>query len=53
MKIYVVGFGPGGEDQITPRALEALRKSDVIAGYNLYIDLIKDIVKDKKLIQTP
>ena len=53
MKIYVVGFGPGGEDQITPRALEALRKSVVIAGYNLYIDLIKDIVKDKKLIQTP
>ncbi|WP_028828767.1 precorrin-3B C(17)-methyltransferase [Proteocatella sphenisci] len=53
MKIYVVGFGPGGEDQITPRALEALRKSDVIAGYSLYVDLIKDIIKDKKLIQTP
>ena len=53
MKIYVVGFGPGGEDQIPPSALEALRKSAVIAGYNLYIDLIKDIVKDKKLIQTP
>ena len=53
MKIYVVGFGPGGEEQINPRELEALRKSDVIAGYNLYIDLIKDIVKDKKLIQTP
>lgn len=53
MKIYVVGFGPGGADQITPRALDALRESDVVAGYSLYIDLIKDIIKDKKLIQTP
>ncbi len=53
MKIYVVGFGPGGADQITPRALEALRKSDVIAGYDLYIDLIKDMIEGKKLIQTP
>lgn len=53
MKIYVVGFGPGGADQITPRALEALRQSDVIAGYDLYIDLIKDMIEGKKLIQTP
>ncbi|MGB5823300.1 MAG: precorrin-3B C(17)-methyltransferase, partial [Proteocatella sp.] len=53
MKIYVVGFGPGGADQITPRALEALRQSDVIAGYDLYIELIKDMIEGKKLIQTP
>lgn len=53
MKIYVVGFGPGGADQITPRALEALRQSDVIAGYDLYIELIKDMIEGKKLITTP
>ena len=29
--IYVVGLGPGGEDQLTPRALAALERCDVIA----------------------
>lgn len=53
MKIYVVGFGPGGKEQITPRAIEALKASNVIAGYDLYIDLIKDIIEGKKLIKTP
>lgn len=53
MKIYVVGFGPGGKEQITPRAIEALKNSDVIAGYDLYIDLIKEIIEGKRLINTP
>ncbi|MGL5255872.1 MAG: precorrin-3B C(17)-methyltransferase [Proteocatella sp.] len=53
MKIYVVGFGPGGREQITPRAIEALKQSDVIAGYDLYIDLIKEVIEGKELIQTP
>ncbi|WP_462363442.1 SAM-dependent methyltransferase, partial [Pyramidobacter porci] len=38
--IYVVGLGPGGEDQLTPRALAALERCDVIVGYKTYIDLI-------------
>ena len=38
--IYVIGLGPGGEDQLTPRALAALERCDVIVGYKTYIDLI-------------
>ncbi len=38
--IYVVGLGPGGEDQMTPRALEALSRCEVIVGYSTYIGLI-------------
>ena len=38
--IYVIGLGPGGEDQMTPRALNALSRCDVIVGYKTYIDLI-------------
>lgn len=38
--IYIIGLGPGGEDQLTPRALAALEKCDVIIGYKTYIDLI-------------
>ncbi|WP_368293427.1 precorrin-3B C(17)-methyltransferase [Dehalobacter sp. TBBPA1] len=53
MKIYVVGLGPGGPEQMTNRAQEALKASDILVGYTLYIDLIKDQFPDKKLIATP
>ncbi len=52
-KIYVVGLGPGAQDQITPKAKEALKNSDVIAGYTVYVDLIRDEFEDKKFIATP
>lgn len=53
MKIYVVGLGPGGLDQMTPRALDALEACDVIAGYDVYIDLIRDRFKHQKFVSTP
>ena len=53
MKIYVVGLGPGGFDQITPRAMSALEDSDVITGYDVYIDLIRDKFAHKNLLSTP
>ena len=46
--IYVVGLGPGGEDQLTPRALAALERCDVIVGYKTYIDLIAPRFKGRK-----
>lgn len=51
--IYIVGLGPGEHEQMTPKAIEALQKCDVIAGYTVYIDLIKDLVKEKEILQTP
>jgi precorrin-3B C17-methyltransferase len=53
MKVYVVGLGPGGADQITPKALSLLQECDVIAGYTVYIDLIKDLLPNKRLLTTP
>ena len=41
-KVYVVGLGPGGVEQMTTRAKETLAKCDVIAGYHVYINLIKE-----------
>ena len=38
---------------MTPQASEALANSDVICGYGVYIDLIKDAYPDKKLMSTP
>jgi len=48
----VVGIGPGATNEMSQRALDVLKNSDTIVGYKLYIDLIADIVKDKKVIAT-
>ena len=53
MKLYVVGLGPGELSQATGRALQALEECDVIAGYTVYIDLIKERFGHKKLLSTP
>ncbi|MEF9953179.1 MAG: precorrin-3B C(17)-methyltransferase [Clostridium sp.] len=53
MKIYVVGLGPGRFDEITDRAKSALSNSDVIIGYTVYTDLVKEYFKDAKILSTP
>ena len=53
MKIYVVGLGPGGLNQMTQRAMDALEECDVIAGYDVYIDLIRERFQYKKFVSTP
>lgn len=35
---------------MTPKAVEGIRSSDVIVGYNTYIALIKDMIGDKKVV---
>ncbi len=52
MKIYVVGIGPGEFSQMTDRAKQAIQESDVVAGYTVYIDLIKDYFPDKSFLVT-
>lgn len=51
--IYVVGIGPGGPGQMTGDALAALEKSDVIAGYDTYIGLVRDLFPHKEFLSTP
>ncbi len=51
--IYIVGIGPGEASQITPKAIQAIKCSDVIAGYTVYIDLIKDMIEGKEVISSP
>ncbi len=46
----MVGIGPGARDEMSQRALDALKNSDTIVGYKLYITLIADIIKDKQVI---
>lgn len=52
MKTYVVGIGPGDARFMTPAAKAAIEKSDVIAGYTLYVDLVRDLIGDKEVRAT-
>lgn len=51
-KIYIIGTGPGKVEQITPYAQKAIRESEVIIGYNTYLDLIKELIKGKQVFST-
>lgn len=51
-KIYVVGLGPSGLFEMTNRAKEVLNSCDMIVGYTVYIDLIKEDFKDKTFLAT-
>ncbi len=53
MKIYVVGLGPGSVEQMTGQALAAMEESDVLAGYDVYIDLVREKFSHKRLLSTP
>jgi precorrin-3B C17-methyltransferase len=52
-KVYVVGIGPGSYENMTQRAQQALAECDVIVGYTVYIDLVKEHFPGKQMLTTP
>lgn len=52
-KIYVAGIGPGEYGQMTGRAIDALNNSDVIIGYTVYVDLVREHFPGKEFLTTP
>ena len=52
-KIYVVGIGPGAYEKMTIQAAEVLKNCDVIVGYTVYIDLVKEHFPGKEFLTTP
>ena len=53
MKVTVVGIGPGASEQMTGQAVNALRFSEVIVGYDTYIDLVRPLLPDKRYLSSP
>ncbi|WP_025716341.1 precorrin-3B C(17)-methyltransferase, partial [Paenibacillus sp. 1-18] len=51
-KLLVIGFGPGDMEHITKRALDALSESEVIIGYNTYVDLIRPLLNGQEIVRT-
>ena len=52
-KIYIVGMGPGTGEMMTPQADQALKNSDVIVGYPVYLKLLGDAYQEKEFLSTP
>ena len=52
-RIRVVGIGPGDYNEMTVRAVNALNACDVIVGYHVYVDLVKEHFPDKEFHTTP
>ena len=48
-KIYAVGMGPGNAGQMTAEAREVIVSCDVIAGYTVYVDLVRKELKESEL----
>lgn len=51
--IYIVGMGPGDKSMMTAQAIDAMENADVIVGYTVYVDLVKDLFPEKEFFTTP
>lgn len=51
-QLYVVGIGPGREQQMTLEAERILGSCTVIAGYQVYVDLVREKYPDKEYLVT-
>lgn len=52
-KLYIIGIGPGAEKHMTVACKQAIADSEVIVGYPVYVDLVKDLYPGKEIFQTP
>lgn len=52
-KIFIVGLGPGSAGQMTLDARAALAEADVLCGYTVYVDLVREDFPGKEILTTP
>lgn len=52
-KLFLVGIGPGDADGMTQAAKAALEQSEVLCGYTVYLDLVRQQFPDKETYTTP
>ncbi|MCQ9207500.1 MAG: precorrin-3B C(17)-methyltransferase [Omnitrophica bacterium] len=51
-KLYIIGIGPGDISLISPKALEAIKRSEVVVGYKTYIGLLGDLIAGKEVVSS-
>ena len=42
-KLYAVGFGPGGYEHMTAKAIDVIKNADIITGYTTYVEMLKEV----------
>jgi len=50
--LSLVGLGPGNMENMTFAALKAVKEAEVIVGYGVYVELIREHIEGKKIIET-
>ncbi|MBF0176565.1 MAG: precorrin-3B C(17)-methyltransferase [Magnetococcales bacterium] len=51
--LSVVGLGPGALEHLTARAREVIAEASVIIGYKTYLRLVADLLKGKRVLESP
>lgn len=51
-KIYVIGIGPGNKENMTFRAYNSMKKSDIIIGHKTYVSLVEKMFENKIFIKS-
>ena len=52
-KLYVVGIGPGNYENMTIKADRVLQSCEVIVGYQVYVELVRERYPNKEFLTTP
>jgi Precorrin-6B methylase 1 len=47
-KVFAVGVGPGSPNYVTEIVRKIVVDADVVVGYKYTLDVIADLIKDKK-----
>ena len=51
-RLFVVGLGPGNEAGLTGQAYLALESSDLICGYSVYVEQVRQFLPHKRYLAT-
>jgi precorrin-3B C17-methyltransferase len=51
-KLYIIGTGPGSEDQLTTAAVDAISRSEYVLGNGTYLDMLTPLLEGKKVIKS-
>lgn len=51
--LSVVGLGPGAADDLTQRARRTIERADLVVGYTVYVDLVREVFPGKRTLATP
>lgn len=52
-RLYVVGLGPGDQSLMSPAALAAIRQAELLCGYTVYIDQVRELAPHTPVLTTP